>query len=406
MTPGSQVQIDLSNLPADYDLVLFKDISKAYNKLTTPSDLTKLSAEFAGQAFTGQAFTGQAFTGQAFTGQAFTADSFSGQAFTGQAFTGQAFTGQAFTGQAFTGQAFTGQAFTGQAFTGQAFTGQAFTGQAFTGQAFTGQAFTGGASAGQAFTPQAFTSAQTRSGLAVSAATGLGPESITENTWNETGYFYVRVTGRDGAFDPSRAFSLHVNQTGTSCDGVHPIGAAPAAAADNGVKTVILTDSSRIVGIARRQGRARDQARYVRGTPRSRWRRRRRRRGPTDRGPERAGRRQLRVPVCQESRRECPQGHRGFVSHEQPRPRVRRPGRRRQHDPLLPLCGSGGPGAGVGLHPAGDRTSASEASLRKDYTLSQDAYGAGTQISQGANAFPVPGPGGRTTRRERQPTRP
>ena len=386
VTPGSQVMIDLSHLPADYDLVLFKDIGQAYNDLTSQSDLTKLSAEFAGQAFTGQAFTGQAFTGQAFTGQAFTADTFSGQAFTGQAFTGQAFTGQAFTGQAFTGQAFTGQAFTGQAFTGQAFTAQAFTGQAFTGQAFTGQAFTG-----QAFTPADFASAQTRSGLAVSATTGLGNEAIVENTWNETGFFYVRVTGRDGAFDPNQAFTLNVSKSGASCDGVHPSGTpGPGDAADTGVKTVILTDSSRIAGspadkaaLATKLGTFAARTEVggvvvdVAGDPRI----------------EELNAQVHAHAACPYAENLVASALKDIVDSY-----------RANNDHLAYVVLVGGDGtipffryadqAGLapelGYIPPVDPTSPSEASLRLNYTLSQDAYGAGIQISQGANGFPVP----------------
>jgi hypothetical protein len=370
VAPGSQVEINLSDLPADYDLVLFKDISKAYHTLTTQSDLNKLSAEFAGQAFTGQAFTGQAFTGQAFTGQAFTADTFSGQAFTGQAFTGQAFTGQAFTGQAFTGQAFTGQAFTGQAFTGQAFTGPAGT--------------------GQAFTAQAFTSAQTRSGLAVSAITGLGSEAITVNTWNESGDFYVRVTGRDGAFDPTHSFTLNVSQTGSSCAGVHPIGAAPGDEPDTGVKTVILTDSSRISGTnTERTNLAtvleafadRDEVGGV----------------VVDLADDdRIGD----LNAQADARYACPYAKNlvanalkdivdSYRKHNAGLAYVVLVG----DDSTIPFfryVDQSGLAPETGYIPPVAGTSASEASLRLGFTLSQDAYGAGTQISSGENAFPVP----------------
>ena len=41
--PGSRVTVELSDLPADYDLTLFKDIEQAFTTLTSTEDLVKLS---------------------------------------------------------------------------------------------------------------------------------------------------------------------------------------------------------------------------------------------------------------------------------------------------------------------------------------------------------------------------
>ena len=40
------------------------------------------------------------------------------------------------------------------------------------------------------------------------------------NTWNRTGYFYARVTGRGAAFDTSIPFTLNVTKGVTTCLGV------------------------------------------------------------------------------------------------------------------------------------------------------------------------------------------
>jgi hypothetical protein len=263
VTPGEQLTINLAGLPADYDLALFKDIPAAYASLTSVADLNQLGANFAGQAFSAQAFSAQAFSaqafspdaysGQAFSAQAFSADVYSAQAFSAQAFSGQAFSAQAFSAQAFSGQAFSAQAFSGQAFSAQAFSPQAFSAHAFSdtgysAQAFSSTTYSAQAFSGQAFSPQAFSSAQVESLIAVSAASGTSPEQIDANTWNNTGYYYIRVTGKNGVFDPSTPFTLSVTRTGTSCDGIGSDFAPPADAAagpNGGYKTIILTDSSR-----------------------------------------------------------------------------------------------------------------------------------------------------------------
>ena len=93
--------------------------------------------------------------------------------------------------------------------------------------------------------PQLFSSAQTASLLAVSAGTGTGTESVSVNTWNNTGYFYVRVQGKNGSFDPDTPFTLSVERDGSVCQDVADQTSTPVAGT-TGKKTLILTDSSRL----------------------------------------------------------------------------------------------------------------------------------------------------------------
>jgi hypothetical protein len=46
-----------------------------------------------------------------------------------------------------------------------------------------------------------------RSVIAVSATAGTSDEFTVVNTWNRTGYFYIRVTGRGDAFNTSSPFT-------------------------------------------------------------------------------------------------------------------------------------------------------------------------------------------------------
>ncbi len=214
--------------------------------------MTKLSANFAGQAFSAQAFSAQAFSAQAFSPQAFSAQAFSAQAFSADVFAGQAFSAQAFSGQAFSAQAFSGQAFSAQAFSAQAFSGQAFSARRSPRRRSAARRSAArhsrpGRSAARRSRPQAFSSAQVQSVIAVGAQTGNNAEHLVANTWNNTGNFYVRVSGANGDFDLDHPFTLQITQTGTTCAGVHDDRLArPRTATETGIKTVILTDSSRL----------------------------------------------------------------------------------------------------------------------------------------------------------------
>ena len=421
VTPGEQVTVNLSGLPADYDLVLFKDIAQAYTGLTSVADLNKLGANFAGQAFSAQAFSGQAFSAQAFSpdaysaqafsAQAFSADVFSAQAFSAQAFSGQAFSAQAFSAQAFSGQAFSAQAFSGQAFSAQAFSPQAFSAQAFSGQAFSAQAFSSlpaysaQAFSGQAFSPQAFSSAQVQSVIAVSAAPGTSPESITANTWNNGGYFYVRVSGKNGAFDATHPFTLQVTRTGVSCAGITDSGSAPSPAPAGSYKTVILTDSGRIsAGSTGEIDTLNQQLAAFAARPEVAG-------AVVDIGAasnpnydsttwqQITGR--IRTLEAQaDAHKTCPYAENLVASALKQIVDSYRPNNPGLAyvvlvggDNVIPFfryADEAGLAPESGFIPPVLDSTASQASLRLNYVLSQDAYGAAVQINQNANTFPVP----------------
>jgi hypothetical protein len=74
---------------------------------------------------------------------------------------------------------------------------------------------------------------------------GTGNESVVVNTWNNTGDFYVRVTGRAGAFSTT-PYNVAVTKQGTSCAAVtDTLISARAPFANNGYNTIVLLDSSK-----------------------------------------------------------------------------------------------------------------------------------------------------------------
>ena len=93
--------------------------------------------------------------------------------------------------------------------------------------------------------PSAFATAQTSTVLAVSGNTGTGDENVSVNTWNNTGFLYVRVQGKNGIYDPDDDFTLDVSRTGNPCSGVVDQPSSPTAPATNR-RTLILVDGSRM----------------------------------------------------------------------------------------------------------------------------------------------------------------
>jgi hypothetical protein len=87
----------------------------------------------------------------------------------------------------------------------------------------------------------------------VSATDGLAAETIKADTWNNTGFFYVRVSGKNGQSSLDAPFAVSVTITGNQCPTIAPIGTAPTAAdlhlsTGGSLRTLILWDRTRMSG--------------------------------------------------------------------------------------------------------------------------------------------------------------
>ena len=95
----------------------------------------------------------------------------------------------------------------------------------------------------------AFASAQTRSVIGFSSRDGTATESLSSATWNNTGFFYVRVQGRNG-FNATESYTLNVSTIGGICSGpLNGFTDTPTLDGEPGsAETVILTDPGRMPG--------------------------------------------------------------------------------------------------------------------------------------------------------------
>ncbi len=74
VTPGQQITVNLSGLPADYDLAVFKDIGREFVEQLVPQDaddLTRLTAEYAPSVFSPAVFSPAVFSPAVFSPDAY-----------------------------------------------------------------------------------------------------------------------------------------------------------------------------------------------------------------------------------------------------------------------------------------------------------------------------------------------
>ncbi len=229
--PDARVQVTLSGLPADYDLVIFGDIAQAFEELADgdPSDvpgLDRLGAEFAPSVLETAGISPFAFSPSEISPFAFSPFAFSPFAFSPSVFAGDSVAPFAFSPFAFSPSATARSDYSPFAFSPFAFSPFAFS--------------------PFAFSAENYSSAQSRSVIAVSAQAGRASEQVSALTWSSTGEFYVRVAGKNGTFDDQAPFTLDVSYDPGLCEGVFGEDLSGIAGAPGNYQSIILYDSRQL----------------------------------------------------------------------------------------------------------------------------------------------------------------
>ena len=238
--PDSTVQVDLTGLAANYDLVLFRDISQSFRQLLEPGDLNRLTAEFAADAYSPSVFSPSVFSPSVFSPSVFSPSVFSPSVFSPSVFSPSVFSPSVFSPSVFSPSVFSPSVFSPSVFSPAVALPSVFSPSVFSPSVFSPTELS-----------DAFSSAQVRSLVAVSSRDGLADEQIRASTWNATGDFFIRVQGRNGASAPGKPFTISVTTTGGSCNA--PLdtfaGLATQTGTPGSARTVILTDSDRLPGV-------------------------------------------------------------------------------------------------------------------------------------------------------------
>src|SRR5213080_983887 len=167
--PGSKVKVSLSNLPANYDLTLFKNIATAFQPVgSTPNGLTRLSAEFAPDAGSSDGYASDAYSPDAYSPDAYSPDAYSPDAYSPDAYSPDAYSPDAYSPDAYSPDAYSPDAYSPDAYSSDGYSPATPVQDAVPASAL----------AGVAPVPAAYASAQTRSLIGVSANDGTASESI------------------------------------------------------------------------------------------------------------------------------------------------------------------------------------------------------------------------------------
>ena len=220
VTPGGSVQVDLGNLPANYDLSLFSDIGQAYSNLTTPEGLQTEAADYGNNAYSPSVFSPSVFSPSVFSPSVFSPSVFSPSVFSPSVFSPSVFSPSVFSPSVFSPSVFSPSVFSPSVFSPSSPEEEAD-----------------------------YDGAQVQSLIGVSDNPGTADQNIYADVWNDTGSFYIRVNGPNGTYDPGAKFSLSVHENVGTCGGVAPDTTDPllsSAVPSGSYQTLILSDYSRM----------------------------------------------------------------------------------------------------------------------------------------------------------------
>lgn len=227
--PGARVEVVLTNLPENYDLVVYSNIQKAYEALLalanptgSESDqlLAILGAEFAPEAYSPEAYSPEAYSPEAYSPEAYSPEAYSPEAYSPEAYSPEAYSPEAYSPEAYSPEAYSPEAYSPEAYSPEA------------------------------YSPEAYASAQGRSLVAFSASPGTASEGIRFKTYNSSGEFYVRVRGQNGKFSLVDTFDLAVAIEQNLCSTVTDFDTnpGPSPVVGGSPTSLFVWDSSRIAG--------------------------------------------------------------------------------------------------------------------------------------------------------------
>ena len=280
VVPGQQATVDLTNLPADYDVALYGDIGAAFDQLSSGTDLSQLAAASA------QGAPGSESQIPSYPAAATDIPT-------------------ANTAAKFAPRIYAPDLYAPRIYAPRIYAPRIYAPRIYAPRIYAPDAYDPNLASDPDFS-DAFSAAQDQTLLAVSSNTGTQAETVSAPTGNTLGFFYVRVQGHTDQTRPEASTSPGPSPTppapsaracrtrATSRSPSTPPAGAPTPPTPANPSTVVVTDTNRL-GLTVGHSRVRRLPELA-GQPRERHQRHADRRRPVAAcaGPVDAGRRRTR----------------------------------------------------------------------------------------------------------------
>jgi CSLREA domain-containing protein len=357
VAPGSTLTLTLTGLETAYDFTVYKDIQVAYDELLNSTDsvtdtLNQLGAEFAPDIYSPDIYSPDIYSPDIYSPDIYSPDIYSPDIYSPDIYSPDIYSPDIYSPDIYSPDIYSPDI----------------------------------------YSPEDYASAQQRALVAVSPYNGTAQHGIAINTWNNAGNYYLRVRGRNGAFSLADTFTVTVTRENSACPGITPpaVGTSLVAAGPN-FRTLIAADWGRMPGSAaeittlQQQLAALAARAEVGGVIVN---------VGADARVAAANTLADANPLCPYAKNIVADAVKRVVD------RYRAANPNLQYivlvggDGVIPFFrypDRAGLAPESNYEPPVNETTASEASLRLNYVLGQDAYGAATQISTRDDVLPIPG---------------
>ena len=204
----------------DFDVVGFKDIGKALADSTGTVDLNALDAQAVTDAFDSAKMNG-AYINPPFVNEVNYAGAYINGAYINGAYINEALYSADLYAGAYINGAYINGAYINGAYINGAYINGAYINGAYINGAYINPAYNTGAYINGAYiNGNAYTAAMISSVLTASANDGQEPEEMGMFTFNNPGTYYVRVQAKNGVFNPDIKFNVSFDIEGGVCDNI------------------------------------------------------------------------------------------------------------------------------------------------------------------------------------------
>ena len=231
--PGSRVHVTISNLPKDYDAYLFRDILQAYED---GSGLLQQSAEFAPPSYAPPSYAPPSYAPDSFAPPSYAPPSYAPPSYAPPSYAPPSYAPPSYAPPSYAPPSYAPPSYAPPSYAPPSYAQANWAPPSYAPPSYA------------LYDATNYSSAQTRSLIGWDVESGTLSATIDANTWNSTGNFYLRVNGKSGLYDIEQAFRVTITTDPSVCDAVDPIGSAPASAPAAGAETLILWNSQRIAG--------------------------------------------------------------------------------------------------------------------------------------------------------------
>ena len=246
--PGSRVHVTISGLQKDLDAYLFRDILQAYD---AGASLLRQTAEYAPPSYAPPSYAPPSYAPDSLAPPSYAPPSYAPPSYAPPSYAPPSYAPPSYAPPSYAPPSYAPPSYAPPSYAPPSYATANWAPPSYAPPSYAPPSYAPPSYAPPSYafeTTTDYAAAQTRSLIGWNVDEGTLSATIDANTWTNTGNFYVRVNGKYGLYDIEHAFHISITTDPSVCTGVDPIGTYTPLASASGKTSLILWNSARISG--------------------------------------------------------------------------------------------------------------------------------------------------------------